>query len=98
MRTRILTTIGLGLALAACQGPYAKKDPSVAALSASATCASYGLPIGSKTYNACVAYQDSRPPGPSVPPYRLDLYNNRVDADGYRVDGAGHRMAVQNLY
>ena len=91
-------TIGLGLILAGCQGPYARKDPSVAGESASATCAGYGIFVGSKTYNECVAYQDQRPPGASVPPYQLDLYNNRVDSEGYRVDGTGHRMAVQPPY
>lgn len=98
MRTRILTTIGLGLVLAGCQGPNAPKDPPVAALSASATCASFGIPVGSKTYLECVAFQEGRPPGESVPPYQLNLYNNRVDSQGYRVDGTGHRMAVENMY
>lgn len=37
-------------------------------------------------------------PGSSVPPYRRDLYNNRIDAEGYRVDSSGNRMAVQGPY
>jgi hypothetical protein len=93
-----LATIGLALILAGCQGPNAPKDPPAAGQSASATCAGFGIPVGSKTYNECVAYQDPRPPGQSVPPYQLDLYNNRVDAEGYRVDGTGHRMAVEPPY
>src|SRR5262245_19593022 len=103
MRTRIrqttrLATIGLGLVLAACQGPNAPKPPSMAAQSASTICAGYGISVGSKPYNECVAFQDQRPPGASVPPYHLDLYNNLVDSEGYRVDGAGQRMAVQSPY
>ncbi len=98
MRTPTLTTMGLALILAGCQGPNAPKDPPVAALSASSTCAGYGITTGTATYNTCVAYQDPRTPGQSVPPYRLDQYNNRVDAQGYRVDSMGHRMAVQSPY
>lgn len=103
MRTRILmtvglATIGLGLVLAGCQGPNAPKPPSMAAQTAATTCAGYGIPVGSKTYNECVAYQEQRPPGASVPPYQLDLYNDRVDAEGYRVDSTGQRMAVQPPY
>jgi hypothetical protein len=91
-------TIGFGLVLAGCQSPYAPKPPSMAAQTGAATCAGYGIPVGSKTYNGCVAYQDQRPPGASVPPYHLDLYNNLVDSEGYRVDGSGQRMAVQAPY
>jgi hypothetical protein len=97
MRARIVTTIWLGLVLAGCQG----KEVPVAAQSASSICAGYGLRIGSTTFNECVAYQESRArahPSLSVPPYRLDQYNNRVDAEGYRVDGTGHRMSVQSPY
>ena len=36
--------------------------------------------------------------GQSVPPYRMDQYNNRVDAEGYRVDSTGQRMPVQGPY
>ena len=100
MRTRISTTIGLGLVLAACQAPYGKAVP-VAAQPASLVCAGYGLRVGTATYDTCVAYQDSRAQayaGQSVPPYRLDQYNNRIDAQGYRVDGTGHRMPVDSLY
>ena len=28
----------------------------------------------------------------------MDQYNNRVDAEGYRVDSTGRRMPVQSLY
>lgn len=97
MRTRILTTIALGLVLAGCEAPYGKDVP-VAAQSASTICAGYGLDVDTTTYAACVAYQDPRVQGQSVPPYRLDQYNNRVDAQGYRVDSMGHRMAVQSPY
>jgi hypothetical protein len=98
MRTRISTTIGLGLVLAGCHAPYGKGVP---AQPASLVCAGYGLRVGTPTYDTCVAYQDSRAqayPGQSVPPYRLDQYNNRIDAQGYRVDGTGHRMPVDSLY
>ncbi len=94
---RTLGAIGLGLLLAACPGMN-RQDPPVEDLTASEVCAAYGLRAGSATYDQCVAYQESRPPGPSVPPYKLDQYNNRVDAEGYRVDGTGHRMAIQSPY
>ena len=100
MRIRILATIGLGLVLVGCQSPYGKGVP-VAAQSASLICAGYGLRIGGTTYNDCVAYHEARAqsyPSESVPPYRLDQYNNRVDAEGYEVDSSGHRMPVQGLY
>ena len=100
MRSRLSTTIGLSLVLAGCHAPYGKGVP-VAAQPASLVCAGYGLRAGTPTYDTCVAYQDSRAqayPSQSVPPYRLDQYNNRVDAEGYRVDGTGHRMPVDSLY
>ena len=100
MRARILTTIGVGLVLAGCDVPYGKELP-VAAQPASLVCAGYGLRTGTPTYDTCVAYQESRAqayPSQSVPPFRLDQYNNRVDAQGYRVDGTGHRMPVDSLY
>jgi hypothetical protein len=100
MHTRILTTIGLGVALAGCQ-VINRPQPPIPAQSAAATCAGYAIGTGTKTYNECVAYQEARAqanPGPSVPPYRLDQYNNRVDAEGYRVDSTGHRMVVQSPY
>ena len=97
MRTRILAMMGLGLLLAGCLGRH--NQPPPAAQTASEICAGYGvLPA---TYSACVTYQESRAqasPNPSVPPYRLDQYNNRVDAAGYRVDSMGRRMAVQSPY
>lgn len=92
-----LGTIALGLLVAGCSGPY-RPDRAVAAQSASAICAGYGLRVGTATYDTCVAYQETRTAGPSVPPYRLDQYNNRVDAEGYQVDGTGHRMPVQSPY
>jgi len=104
MRTRILTTIGLALVVAGCEAPYYGKGLPVAAQSPAFICAGYGLRIGTTiygTYDTCVAYQESRAqayPSQSVPPFRLDQYNDRVDAQGYRVDGTGHRMPVDSLY
>jgi len=101
MRTWILTTIGLALAVAGCAAPYHGKELPVAAQSPALICAGYGLRTGTPTYDTCVAYQESRAqayPSQSVPPFRLDQYNNRVDAQGYRVDGTGHRMPVDSLY
>jgi hypothetical protein len=95
METRILATIWLGLLLAACQGTDGQNSP-MAAQSANLVCAGYG--IGATAFNQCVTYQESRNPGQSVPPYRMDQYNNRVDAEGYRVDSTGRRMRVQNQY
>lgn len=100
MRTRILTAIGFGLVLAGCDVPYGK-NLAAPAQSATLICGGYGLRIGSPTYDTCVAYQETRAqtyPSQSVPPFRLDQYNNRVDAEGYRVDGTGHRMSVQSPY
>jgi hypothetical protein len=97
MRTRRLATIGLGLLLAGCQGTESRNAP-IAALSANAVCAGYGVGIGTTTFNECVTYQDPRDPGPSVSPYRMDQYNNRVDAEGYRVDSTGRRLRVQSPY
>ena len=101
MRTRILTTIGLALVAAGCEAPYYGKELPVAAQSPALICGGYGLRIGGPTYDTCIAYQESRAqayPSQSVPPFRLDQYNNRVDAQGYRVDGTGHRMPVDSLY
>ena len=95
MQTRILATIWLGLLLAGCQGTDSQNSP-MAAQSANLVCAGYG--IDTTTFNQCVTYQESRNPGQSVPPYRMDQYNNRVDAEGYRVDSTGRRMPVQNQY
>lgn len=97
LRTWTLGTICLGLLLAGCQG-LSRQEAPVAAQSASAVCAGYGLRIDGPAYTRCVAYQESRPPGPSVPPYRLDQYSNRVDAEGYNVDSMGRRMPVQSPY
>jgi hypothetical protein len=101
MRTPILTTIGLALAVAGCDVRNYGKELPVAAQSPALICAGYGLGTGTPTYDTCVAYQESRAqayPSQSVPPFRLDQYNNRVDAQGYRVDGTGHRMPVDSLY
>lgn len=100
MRVRFLVTISLGLLAAGCQNTYSQSAPA-AAQPASLVCAGYGLGAGTTTYNECVAYQESRArahPGNSVPPYRMDQYNNLVDAEGYRVDSMGRRMAVQSPY
>ena len=97
MRARIIATLGLGLLLVGCQVTD-RQNPRIAAQSGSSVCAGYGIRIGAATFNDCVAYQDSRNPGPSVPPYRLDQYNNRVDAEGYVVDSMGRRMPVQGPY
>jgi hypothetical protein len=97
MQTRILATIWLGLVLAACQGSDRQHQP-MAAQPANLVCAGYVGHVGTTTFNDCVAYQETRNPGPSVPPYRMDQYNNRVDARSYRVDSLGRRMAIQNSY
>ncbi|MPZ34880.1 MAG: hypothetical protein GEV13_28510 [Rhodospirillales bacterium] len=97
MRTQILAAMSLGLLLVGCQGTHSQNSP-VAAQSANLVCAGYDLRIGSIAFNDCVAFQESRNPGQSVPPYRMDQYNNRVDAEGYRVDGTGRRMPVQSPY
>ena len=97
MRARIIATFGLGLLLVGCQVTD-KQNARIAAQSGSSVCAGYGIRIGAPTFEDCVAYQDSRNPGPSVPPYRMDQYNNRVDAEGYAVDSMGRRMPVQNQY
>lgn len=97
MCARIIATLGLGLLLAGCQGTDSR-NPPIAAQSGNSVCAGYGIRIGTTTFNDCVAYQDSRNPGPSVPPYRMDQYNNRVDAEGYVVDSMGRRMPVQGPY
>lgn len=95
MRTRILVTVWLGLFSAGCQGTDSRNVP-VAAQPADLVCAGYG--VSAPIFNDCVAYQQSRDPGRSVPPYRLDQYNNRVDAEGYAVDSLGRRMPVQAPY
>ena len=97
MRAPAIATLWLSLLLAGCQVTDRQKPP-IAAQSGNSVCAGYGIRIGSATFNDCVAYQDSRNPGPSVPPYRMDQYNNRVDAEGYAVDSMGRRMPVQGPY
>jgi hypothetical protein len=98
VRAPIIAMGWLGLLLAGCQVFDRQNPPPIAAQSASSVCAGYGIRIGAANYNDCVAYQDSRNPGPSVPPYRLDQYNNMVDAEGYVVDSMGRRMPVQGPY
>ena len=97
MQSRILATTWLGLLLAGCQGTDRQNSPKIAQ-SATSVCAGYGVRIGSTLFNECTTYQEARDPGLSVPPYRLDQYNNRVDAEGYRVDSTGQRMRVQSPY
>ena len=97
MQPRILATIWLGLLLVGCQGTDSQNSP-IAAQPANLVCAGYGMRIGTTIFDDCVAYQESRNPGQSVRPYRMDQYNNRVDAEGYAVDGTGHRMPVQSPY
>lgn len=97
MQTRTLTTTWLVLLLAGCQSTDSQ-NPPIAAQSANLVCTGYGARIGTTIFNDCVAYQEPRNPGPSVPPYRLDQYNNRVDAEGYAVDSVGRRMRVQAPY
>jgi hypothetical protein len=70
----------------------------MAAQPAKLVCAGFVADIGTKEFADCVAYQESHDPGPSVPPYRMDQYNNRVDAEGYAVDSTGRRMPVQSPY
>jgi hypothetical protein len=97
MRARTIATFSLGLLLVGCQGTGSESSP-IAAQPANLVCAGYGILIGTTTFADCVAYQESRDPGHSVPPYRTDQYNNLVDAEGYRVDGTGRRMRVQSPY
>ena len=108
MRTRIFVTISLGLLSAGCQGSYSQSPPVAAAPGqddgyqwASAVCADFGVRSGTTTFNECVSHQQTSAqafPRQSVPPYRMDQYNNRVDAEGYRVDSTGRRMSVQSPY
>ncbi len=97
MRAPTIATLWLGLLVAGCQGAD-RQNPAIAAQPGASVCAGYGIRIGGTTFNDCVAYQDSRNPGPSVRPYRLDQYNNMVDAQGYVVDSMGRRMPVQGPY
>jgi hypothetical protein len=71
---------------------------SMAAQPAPLVCAGFVGGMGTKTFADCVAYQEAHDPGQSVPPYRMDQYNNRVDAEGYEVDSRGRRMPVQSPY
>jgi hypothetical protein len=94
MQSRIAATIGLSLLLVGCQDA----DRPMAAQPAKLVCAGFVADIGTKEFADCVAYQEARDPGQSVPPYRMDQYNNRVDAEGYAVDSTGRRMPVQSPY
>ena len=99
MRTPILATIGFGLLLAGCGA--GKAPPPPAPFTAAQICADYGGALGPQGYDECLAYQEARIqayPSQSVPPYRMDMYNNRIDAQGYRVDSIGRRMPVQSPY
>jgi hypothetical protein len=97
MQSRIAATIWLSLLLMGCQRADSQKT-SMAAQPARLVCAGFVADIGTKEFADCVAYQESRDPGQSVPPYRMDQYNNRVDAEGYAVDSIGRRMPVQSPY
>jgi hypothetical protein len=97
MHARTIATLSLGLLLVGCQGTDRQNSP-IAAQSANLVCAGYSGRIGTTIFNDCVTYQESRNPGQSVPPYRMDQYNNRVDAEGYRVDSTGRRLPVQSPY
>ena len=97
MRAPTIATLWLGLLLVGCQGAD-RQNLGIAAQSANSVCAGYGVRIGTTQFNNCVTYQDPRNPAPSVPPYRMDQYNNRVDAEGYAVDSTGHRMPIQGPY
>ena len=94
MQSRIAVTIWLSLLLVGCQAA----DGPMAAQPAKLVCAGFVADIGTKEFADCVAYQESHDPGQSVPPYRMDQYNNRVDAEGYAVDSTGRRMPVQSPY
>ena len=95
MQSRIAAT-WLSLLLVGCQG--ADRQIPMAAQPAKLVCTGFLANTGTKTFADCVAYQESQDPGQSVPPYRMDMYNNRVDAEGYEVDSTGRRMPVQSLY
>ena len=49
------------------------------------------------SYQTAPSYQPAAQAyaGQSIPPYRVDQYNNQVDADGYRVDSNGYRLPAQ---
>ena len=94
MQTRIAAAIWLNLLLVGCQAA----ERPMAAQPAKLVCAGFVADIGTKEFADCVAYQESHDPGQSVPPYRMDQYNNRVDAEGYAVDSTGRRMPVQSPY
>jgi hypothetical protein len=70
----------------------------MAAQPANLVCAGVVADIGTATFADCVAYQESHQPGQSVPPFRMDQHNIRVDAEGYAVDSTGRRMPVQSPY
>ena len=95
MRPRVMA-VSLVLLLLGCQSTNSH-NPPIVAQSANLVCAGYGAQTGSITFSRCVAYQESRNPGQSAPPYRLD-HNNRVDAEDYVVDSRGRRMPVQSPY
>ena len=94
MQSRIAATIWLSLLLVGCQAA----DRPMAAQPAKLVCAGFVADIGTTEFADCVAYQEAHDPGLSVPPYRMDQYNNRVDAERYEVDSTGRRMPVQSPY
>ena len=94
MQSRIAATIWLSLLLVGCQAA----DRPMAAQPAKLVCAGFVAGTDTKEFADCVAYQEAHDPGQSVPPYRMDQYNNRVDAEGYAVDSTGRRMPVQSPY
>jgi hypothetical protein len=87
----------LSLLLVGCQDADSQKSP-MAAQPANLVCAGFLARIDTKAFANCVAYQESRDPGQSVPPYQMDQFNNRVDAEAYKVDSTGRRMPVQSPY
>jgi hypothetical protein len=98
MRTQILATISLGVLLAGCQVNDRPKGQAMAAQPAELICDIFMTTRGNASYDKCVDFQKAHDPGQSVPPFRMDQYNNRVDAQGYEVDGMGRRMPVQSPY
>jgi hypothetical protein len=84
----------LSLLLVGCQAA----DRPMAAQPTKLVCAGFVVDIGTSEFTSCVTYQEFHDPGQSVPPYRMDQYNNRVDAEGYEVDSTGRRMPVQSPY
>ena len=98
MRIQILAFLSLGVLVAGCEPVDTRQVKSMAAQPAELICANFVVIPNSAAMDQCVDYQKSRDAGPSVPPFRRDEYNNRLDAEGYAVDGTGRRMPVQSPY